>query len=78
MVIKARLICESILKTEYAEIVKLRAVYSDDKKSPNYSFSQATPSAEMTMTVSNQAAWGAFVPGAQYDLTFEPTVKPAA
>jgi hypothetical protein len=51
--------------------VNLSAVYSDDKSSENYSYSKATPSANLSMTITNPDAVEFFEPGAEYVLTFE-------
>ena len=54
--------------------VTMAPVYSSDPTSPNYSFSQATPSGEIRLTVSNPAAWPMFDPvGKSLDITFNPT-----
>ena len=54
-----------------SEIVTLSAVYSSDPESENWSYSQATPSANLTMFINNHAAFGFFKEGKQYKLTFE-------
>lgn len=51
------------------ETVTLRAVYGDSEE--NKSFSEATPSAIVQMTISNKAAFGAFVEGKSYYVRFE-------
>jgi hypothetical protein len=58
--------------TKWSENIRLSAVYSNDKNSPNYSFSEATPYADFTMSISNPGAFGFFVEGKEYDLTFTP------
>lgn len=82
MNIIAKLKCESVKDQNYgqdgsksSEEVALRAVYSEDKTSENYSFSCATPCAFFQMTISNPSAWGAFVEGSEYLVTFEPSTK---
>lgn len=73
MNVRAKMKCTEVTKTELgAEIVKLTAVYGGDKNSEDNTFSKATPCAEMSMTVSNKAAHGAFVPGKTYYLDFTP------
>lgn len=52
--------------------VKLQAVYSDDKGSPNYSFSQATPSGEISLMITNPAAFEQFAIGQTFDIDFTP------
>jgi hypothetical protein len=76
MHIKARLVANYIHEygtPKLTETVYFNAVYSSDPTHPNYSFSQATPGAHMTMTISNPAAFGAFEQGKEYDLLFTPT-----
>lgn len=51
--------------------VKLSAVYSNDPSSENYSFSQATPTANLTMYINNPEAFAFFEGGGEYILTFE-------
>jgi len=46
------------------------AVYSSDPASENYSWSTATPGANLSMTVTNPAAFEQFEQGAEYILTF--------
>lgn len=50
--------------------VHLTPVYSSDKSSPNYSWSQATPSGKLEMTITNPAAYEQFVIGKSYLMTF--------
>jgi hypothetical protein len=54
--------------------VKLKAVYSNNPDSPNYSFSKATPSADLSMFISNPEAFAYFEGGGEYLLTFEKVV----
>lgn len=51
--------------------VHLSPVYSSDKNSPNYSWSQATPSGKLEMTISNPGAFEQFAVGKTYLMTFE-------
>ena len=84
MVINARFYCESVTQigapiygdgngAMTAEKIVLRAVYSSDKASPNYSYSEATPQASVELLITNKDAWGAFKPGHCYDAAFTPT-----
>lgn len=62
MTVKARMICQSVTDNHYAgadpaqpgvkygEHIRLSACYSSDPESPNYSFSQATPYMETTLS----------------------------
>jgi hypothetical protein len=51
--------------------VFLHPVYSSDKTSPNYSWSQATPSGKMEMTITNPGAFEQFAVGKTYLMTFD-------
>lgn len=53
-----------------SETVHLNAVYSDDPTSENYSFSQATPCADLTMQINNPSALGFFQEGQEFVLEF--------
>ncbi|MDE1905009.1 MAG: hypothetical protein KGH75_00980 [Rhodospirillales bacterium] len=78
MTICARLACWSVIEMPEGgerksyELIGLRAVYSSDPSSPNYSFSQATPCADFSMTITNPAAFGAFLKGKEYDVLLSP------
>lgn len=77
MKIAARLLCHHVDKWATHEVVTLQPVYSDKKDSPNYTWSQATPSGKLEMTITNPNAMGAFVPGQEYDILFTPVPKEA-
>lgn len=51
--------------------VELTPVYSSDKSSPNYSWSQATPSGKLEMTITNPGAYDKFAVGKTFFMTFE-------
>lgn len=79
MRIAARFSCHEVRKYSGHEVVTLQPVYSPDKSSPNYSWSQATPSGKLEMTITNKDAFGAFKPGQEFDLLFTPREpQPAA
>lgn len=59
---------------EASKSVTLRAVYSDDKESANYSWSKWTPSGELRMSITNPDAFNQFELGAEYFLDFTPVV----
>lgn len=71
MSIRAKFIVESITETAYSRTVKMRAVMAGDGKG-NESWSQATPSGELTMVVTNPAAYSQFEVGKPYFLDFTP------
>jgi hypothetical protein len=68
--ITARMQVWNIDKKETYENVMLHPVYSSDPDSPNYSFSQATPSGQVQMCISNPGAWGFFDLHKEYDIVF--------
>lgn len=82
MSVKARMVCSNINDFGSCREVFLNAVYSSDKDSPNYSFSQATPQATVRLVITNPAAFEQFKPLATYDLVFTELApadgKPAA
>ncbi len=56
--------------------VKLQPVYSSDPKSENYSWSQYTPSGEITLSISNPAAYNQFSEiGAEFLIDMWPTLQ---
>jgi hypothetical protein len=57
--------------------VNLSAVYSSDPESENYSYSKATPTANLSMTITNPEAIEFFEPNAEYVLTFVKAPKPS-
>ena len=73
MSVRAKMVCESVEQKGDGgpKEVRLHALYSSDPSDPNYSYSQATPSAELRRWISNPAAYDYFVPGKSYVLTFE-------
>lgn len=72
--IRAKMQCTGVTggPTTGFENVTLSAVYSPDRSDPNYEWSQATPSANLTMSISNPSAFGKFVQGQTYHVDFTP------
>jgi len=66
--LRAKFTCWHVAGDQYGENVELSAVYSDDPKDPNHSWSQATPSGTLTMFISNPEARGVFEQGKEYYL----------
>lgn len=62
-------------KPKTYERISGMAVYSEDKQSENYSFSQATPHLSFQMTINNPAAFDKLVAGREYYLDFIPVTK---
>lgn len=76
MSVSARMKINQIIETTYSPAIDpvtqvvFNAVTTSDPNNPNYSFSKATPSAELRMTVTNPDALAQFVIGKTFDLTF--------
>lgn len=75
MNIQAKFKCVEIVENEACFNVKLSPVYSSDKNSPNYTWSQATPCGKIELTVSNKKA--KFEVGSEYFINFEKVVDAA-
>lgn len=67
--LRAKMRCDSIEPGEY---VRLSAVYSSDPDSENYSWSQATPSGQLNMYITNPEAQGKFEVGKEYYIDISP------
>lgn len=72
MKMRAKLQIESVTKTDYAEELKFHAVYGGDKNSEDNTFSEATPSASLTMQITNKALHGQFKEGQKFYVDFTP------
>ena len=55
----------------------MRAVYGGSTNAEDNTFSEATPSAELKMTVTNKALHGKFKPGQKFYVDFTPADVPA-
>ena len=60
MSVKARMKVQTINAQPSVVAVTLAAVYSSDPEDPNFSYSSATPSASLSMTITNPAAFEQF------------------
>lgn len=54
---------------QYAENIKLRCVYTEDREHPNFKWSEATPSGDLELYISNKDAFGKIQPGVLYHVT---------
>ena len=78
MSVRAKLRCHFIQTgtdgdgNKTAETVHMHAVYSSDPNNENAQWSKWTPAANLTLTVSNPAAFGKFEQGAEYFVDFTP------
>jgi hypothetical protein len=60
-----------------SERVSLHPVYSDNPEDENHKWSQATPSGEITMSITNPGACGIFKEGKEYLINFTEVEKAA-
>ncbi len=67
---RAKLQLNSVKKTTYSEELEFSAVYGGEKNSEDNTFSEATPSATLTMSVTNKALHGKFTPGQKFYVDF--------
>lgn len=75
---RAKLTVRSVLREgQHAETVKFSAVYGGSTNAEDNSFASATPSAEMTMQVTNKALFGKLNPDDVFYVDFIPVPKPA-
>lgn len=58
--------------TKSGEKVDMHPVCSSDPADPNYSFSKATPSGDISLTITNPTAFGFFQEGQEYLIEFTP------
>lgn len=75
MSVRAKFRCNSITEFEHGKQVKLNAVYGNGKE--NESWSKATPSGALEMTITNPEAYKQFEVGKEYFLDFAPAIAPA-
>lgn len=71
--IRAKFSCWEVTTDEWdSEYITLSAVYGTDEKDneENNQFSEATPSGNLTMQISNPSAKGFFIEGKDYYLDF--------
>jgi hypothetical protein len=73
MNIRAKVKVVEVTLNEYSDLVKLEAVYSSDKNSENFTYSQSTPVLNLSMSVTNPTVRGVFKPGKSYLLDFTET-----
>lgn len=73
--IKAKVTVTDVIENDfgagkYSEQVRMQPVYSDSEE--NKSYSDATPSGSIELTITNKSAWGFFVAGREYYVDFTP------
>lgn len=61
---------DKIVKSTYSEEFEFNAVYGGTSNKEDNTYSEATPSGQIKMTVTNKALWGKFSPGQTFYLDF--------
>lgn len=74
--VTARFNCTQILDTGGTKTVTLTPVYSANPNSPNFSWSKATPSGSLTLSITNPEAFKQFIVGRTYHMTLQ-VLEPA-
>lgn len=75
--LRAKFRLYQVAQREGTQEFEFHAVYGKDG-SDNASWSKATPVGKLTMTVTNEAAWGMFEPGTDVYLDITEAPKPDA
>lgn len=71
MKVRAKFYIESVTLSEHSDTVKMRAVYEGAAaNAEDNTFAEATPSADVSMTVNNKAVRGFFKPGQKFYADF--------
>lgn len=68
--VRAKFYVSKIENQTYGELVVMNAVYSSKNNKEDNQFSEATPSGQLTMTISNPTAKGFLQEGMSYYLDF--------
>lgn len=63
---------DTVEKVKHAETIKLSAVYGGSTNAEDNTYSAATPSGSITMTVTNKELWGKINPGDRFYVDFSP------
>jgi hypothetical protein len=69
---RAKLVVNNVVLSDYSDTLELQAVYGGDKNSEDNTFSKATPSASMKIQIDNPELRGQFKPGQKFYVDFTP------
>jgi hypothetical protein len=69
--VRCKLRCNSVVAESGIRKVTLNPVYDSNPASPNFRWSDATPSGEITLTITNPSAFNQFTEGQHYFADFE-------
>lgn len=67
---RAKLTIDNVTMNQHSDQVQFRAIYSNNKEDNSYS--EATPTAQASLTITNKALIGQFRPGQQFYVDFTP------
>ncbi|WP_431860055.1 hypothetical protein [Azospirillum sp.] len=70
--VTAKMRCHYIQAGDSHRTVHLHPVYDSDPNGPNASWSKATPSGQVSLTITNPGAYERFEEGKEYMVTFSP------
>lgn len=73
---RAKMQIQSILKTDYSEVVSMSAVYGGSTNDEDNSFAKTTPSGKIELTIANKELHGVYKPGDTFYVDFTPVPKP--
>lgn len=72
---RAKMTIQSILKTDYSEIVTMAAVYGGATNDEDNSFAKTTPSGKIELSIANKELHGVYKPGDTFYVDFTPVPK---
>lgn len=72
---RAKMQIQSILKTGYAEVVSMSAVYGGSTNDEDNSFAKTTPSGKIELTIANKDLHGVYQPNDTFYVDFTPVPK---
>lgn len=72
---RAKMQVQSILKTDYSEVVSMSAVYGGSTNDEDNSFAKTTPSGKIELTIANKELHGVYKPGDTFYVDFTPVQK---
>ena len=72
---RAKMQIQSILKTDYSEVVSMSAVYGGSTNDEDNSFAKTTPSGKIELTIANKELHGVYKPGDTFYVDFTPVPK---
>lgn len=69
MTLRAKMLCQSVTDTGFADNVRLTPVWTDGKNSEDNTYAKATPAGELTLQIDNPTARGFIKPQKKYYVT---------